>query len=110
MIIKAKCSQCSTTYLLFDNDYHGWNGHVCGGDNRHSERPQTKSWNCDACSNKQHKLVVEISSQGKEDFIQESEGDFPEEEWTEGFEWIVIKTECQKCKKKNPQWISYETM
>ncbi len=110
LIIKTHCKNCNSEHLIFDNDFHGWNGFVCGGDNREMERPETKQWNCDACENSEHKLELNIESQGKEDFMEEGGDEFGEDNWIEGFSWITIKTECSNCGKKNSEWISYETM
>lgn len=110
LIIKVVCNDCSSQHLIFDNDYHGWNGFVCGGDNRDVERPQTKQWNCDKCANEIHKMTVQINSQGKDDFMEEGGDEFGEENWVEGFDWITIEIECSNCNKTNPEWISYETM
>lgn len=110
LIIKTYCKKCDSENLIFDNDFHGWNGFVCGGDNRELNRPKPKQWNCDKCANSEHQIQLQIESQGKEDFVEEGGEEFAEEDWTEGFSWITIKTECTNCGKTNPEWISYETM
>ena len=110
LIIKGYCKNCNSEHLIFDNDYHGWNGFVCGGDNKEAPRPSSKDWNCDKCANDEHRIELNIASQGKEDFVDEGGEEFGEENWAEGFSWITMKTECLNCNKSNPEWISYETM
>lgn len=110
LIVKVKCLQCKNEYSVFDSDYHGWNGFVCGGDNRDKERPSTKMWHCHECSGTDHKVILTINSQGKDDFIEEGGVDFSQEDWVDAFEWITMETDCAKCGTRNPEWISYETM
>lgn len=110
LIVYVKCADCNKELLLFDNDYHGWNGFVCGGDNRSVDRPKLQKWQCDRCSNSENKVSVIISSQGKDDFMEEGGAEFGEENWVEGFEYITIETECCNCTEKHEEWISYETM
>lgn len=110
LIIKAYCKSCDSEHLIFDNDYHGWNGFVCGGDSREAKRPETTNWNCDKCKNHEHEIELKILSQGRADFMEEVGEQFGEENWVEGFSWISLKTNCISCGKENPEWISYETM
>lgn len=110
LIIKAKCTNCSSIHLVFDNDFHGWNGYVCGGDSREMARPETKLWNCPKCGSEKHGMLLHIESQGKNDFLSEGGEEFGEENWIEAFSWITIETECSECKEHNKGWISYETM
>lgn len=110
LVIKVVCEDCNAEYLVFDNDYHGWNGFVCGGDNREIKRPPARQWNCDKCGKPIHKMIVKINSQGKDDFLEEGGEEFGIENWVEAFEWITIETECSNCNKINKEWISYETM
>ena len=110
LIITVECEKCKSLHLIFDNDFHGWNGFVCGELSKELERPKTKNWKCIKCENSNHKVIVKINSAGKEDFIEETEGDFDENDWIEAFSWITISTECESCSEKNKEWISYETM
>ena len=110
LIVKVKCNNCNKEHLIFDNDYHGWNGFVCGGDSKNLPRPDTKNWNCNKCKNTNHSMVVAIESQGQEDFIEEGEEEFDKEDWVEAFSWITIKVICNSCGEVNNEWISYETM
>lgn len=110
LIIKVKCNSCNKEHLIFDNDYHGWNGFVCGGDSREYPRPESKVWHCNKCENSDFSMNVHIHSQGQDDFIEELEDEFDKEDWIEGFDWITIKTACNMCGETNDEWISYETM
>ena len=110
LIVKVKCNNCGKEHLILDNDYHGWNGFVCGGESRNLPRPDTENWNCNKCQNTNHSLVVNIHSQGQENFIEEGEEEFDPNDWIEAFEWITIKIICKSCGETNNEWISYETM
>ena len=53
-----------------------------------------------------------ISSQGKQDFIDEcisNDDSFSEADWVDGFEWIDISLRCDEC-KYNEEWMECETM
>jgi len=111
LIIKAKCNSCNKENLIFDDDYHGWNGFVCGENFRHLPRPDTAYWCCNKCQNTNHSMIIRIESHGQDDFIEETEeGDFDMEDWVEAFSWITIKVICNSCGETNNEWISYETM
>ncbi len=110
LLIKNICSNFKMEHLIFDNDYHGWNGYICGGDNREAKRPKTKIWKCDSCEKSIHRMRVGLVSEGKEDFIEEAGDEFIKESWVDAFGWITIETHCINCEKRNPEWISYETM
>jgi ribosomal protein S27E len=70
LIVKVKCNSCGKEHLIFDNDYHGWNGFVCGGDSRNLSRPDTENWKCNKCQNANHSLIVSIHSQRQEGFFE----------------------------------------
>ncbi|NDV64889.1 hypothetical protein D0T60_06495 [Bacteroides sp. 224] len=110
LIVKVKCNSCNKEHLIFDNDFHGWNGFVCGGDSKDQPRPSTKKWHCNKCCKSEHSMIVNIHSQGQEDFIEECGDEFDQDDWAEGFDWITIKTICNACEEVNDEWISYETM
>jgi len=110
LIIKVKCNMCNKEYVIFDDDYHGWNGFVCGGDSREFARPDAKDWKCNKCGKTDHSMIVKIHSQGQEDFIEEGGDEFDVKDWVEGFDWITIKVVCNSCGESNDEWISYETM
>lgn len=110
LIIKVKCNNCDKEHLIFDKDFHGWDGFVCGGNASNLPRPDAKIWYCNKCSNANHSMAVKIHSQGQDQFIEEAGEEFDKNDWTEAFDWITIKTECKSCNETNEEWISYETM
>jgi hypothetical protein len=112
LIIHAKCLTCEKDHLIFDMHFHGWDGFVDSAEDEDQNlpRPQTVAFNCPKCDNNSHSLTIAIESQGMSDFISETEGDYPPEDWVEGFSWITIKTRCNNCDETNKHWISYETM
>ncbi len=110
LIIKIECIKCLKEHLVFDNDYHGWNGFVCGGDSRKIPRPPTSVFKCIGCNNSDHGMTLRINSQGQEDFIEEGGEGYDKNDWIEAFSWITIRLKCNICSEKNEEWISYETM
>lgn len=110
-LIKVKCSDCSEEKIIFDADFHGWDGYVCHDpEQANIERPNLQLWNCSACNSPKHSVHVQIQTEGKQDFIEESSGEFPEERWVDAFGWIDIDLRCSECEKETIGWISYETM
>ena len=69
LIVSVACNNCAKEHLLFDNDLHGWNGFVCGGDSKDEPRPEARVWKC-ACGAADHAVTVSIQSQGQSDFQQ----------------------------------------
>ena len=121
LAIKCECKKCGKVHLIFDDNFHGWNGFVCSEENRFKGYENfpidefEKSWECPECSNQNHELVVSISSEGKDDFISElienhDNPKFVEDDWVNGFSWITIGTKCTKCGHEDKDWINYETM
>jgi hypothetical protein len=110
LIVKVQCNACSKEHLIFDNDFHGWNGFVCGGDSKGLNRPKSNTWNCNKCNKSEHSLEISIYSKGQTDFIEEVGDEFDKNFWIETFSWIIILTRCNSCGESNKQWISYETM
>ena len=54
-----------------------------------------------------------ISSQGKEDFIDEcvsNDDSFSEKDWVDGFEYIRIALNCTNCSYSEEDWVDIETM
>ena len=110
LIVFVKCNKCSKEHLIFEKDFHGWNGFVCDINSNNIERPKTKNWNCKNCNNTKHSMNLFIKSEGQDDFIEEAGNDFDRNDWTEGFSWITINLKCNSCNEINNEWISYETM
>lgn len=110
-LIKARCSPCGREYLLFDKDFHGWNGFVCHDPTQAAlPRPNLIPWECPKCGELKHHATVQIQTEGKLDFIEENEGMFDEDRWPDAFGWISIAITCSGCGKQTPEWVSYETM
>ena len=67
---------------------------------------------CENCDGDSFKVTINISSQGKEDFISEcvsNDDSFSEEDWVDGFEWIKISLCCDNCSHEEG-WVDLETM
>jgi hypothetical protein len=118
MIIKAKCSDCGKEHLIFDADYHGWNGYVCYQEtnNRNNPRPQLNSWKCNQCSGNKTKLKLTIQMDKEvildDGPVEDQNGNIilDDSNYHEGFDWISMTTSCASCGHKNDDWLSYETM
>jgi hypothetical protein len=110
-IIKARCTSCGKEHLLFDDDFHGWNGWICHDESKASlPRPELVEWNCTTCSSKEHKINIIVNSQGKDDFIEEAGEDYDINRWQDAFDWISFDIKCQKCGKETRSFIEHETM
>lgn len=109
-LIKAKCISCDEEHLLFDADFHGWEGFVCHDPEQASlPRPPLTSWKCPGCGSSEHSASIEIETQGKEDFVTETDGEFAEDLWPDAFTWFDMSITCCDCGQRIDQWVSYET-
>ncbi len=112
-IVRLVCDQCRKEILLFDAGKHGWNGFVCKEDEYIDRSMPLKKYGCPECSKDVFNITVYISSQGKEDFIEECvsyDDSFSEEDWIDGFECISISLFCQECGFAEDEWVVLETM
>jgi hypothetical protein len=51
-----------------------------------------------------------IQTEGKDDFVSESGGEFDENRWPDGFGCFNMSIKCARCGLETPQWVSCETM
>lgn len=115
MIVEAVCSSCNKELILFDEGKHGWNGFVCNDDFLNREEP-LKLNKCTKCNESRFKIQVRVTSQGKQDFIDESglKNGFGEtlneSDWVDAFEWISANIICLSCNKQEENWLDCETM
>jgi hypothetical protein len=110
-LLKFRCAACSTEHLLFDADFHGWDGFVCHDPEQAAqERPALIPWKCQDCGEQRHSGVVHIQTQGKQDFIDEAGGDFDADRWPDAFGWFSLDLDCAGCGTHSEELISYETM
>ena len=112
LIVKVICKQCKKEFVIFDSGRHGWNGFVCGDDFLNRELPYNKH-HCPNCEEDSYKVIVHISSQGKEDFIDEclsTDDSFSVEDWVDAFEWISVSLTCENCGELSEEWLDAETM
>jgi hypothetical protein len=111
LVLKSRCAGCGREHLLLDADFHGWNGFVCHDPVQAAlPRPQLVPWLCLGCGEARHSGVVHIQTEGKADFISESEGGFDADRWPDAFGWFSLDLTCSSCGKESPSLISYETM
>lgn len=111
-IVKLICRQCGKEILILDSDKHGWNGFVCKDDFLDRSLPYRK-YNCPKCCQDTFHVEVCVSSQGKQDFLDECvsyDDSFSLEDWVDGFEWISIALSCMNCSFKERDWVVLETM
>ena len=117
-VIKAKCPECEKNHLVFDSDYHGWDGFVCHNeyDNRKHPRPPMQTWKCSECSSSLHQLKVEISMDPEvilqEGPVEDDDGGIilDEGNYENGFDWIAMSIKCCSCGHEQEGWVEYETM
>ena len=111
-IVKLVCKQCGKEIIIFDSGKHGWDGFVCGDDYLDRSLPY-KKYKCPDCGQDGFKVSVKISSQGKQDFLDEciaNDDSFTPDDWVDGFEWITISVFCTTCSFKEKDWVDLETM
>ncbi len=97
-VIKARCSACGHEHLLFDKDFHGWDGFVCHDETQASEpRPPLTPWHCVTCGKSQHEASVQIHAQGREDFVAETDGEIDEARWPDAFDCFGMSITCIGC-------------
>ena len=111
--LKAICKDCGKEYIIFDQSKHGWDGFVCH-DGNEIPYEELSEMLCPICGYDTHEIKVRISSQGKQDFIDEagidSESDMNEDDWVNAFEWITIGLKCLECEHNDEEWLDLETM
>ena len=111
-IVKIICRQCGEEIIILDSGKHGWDGFICKSDFLDRTLPYEK-YNCPDCGHDVFKILVWISSQGKQDFLDEcvsNDDSFSLEDWVDAFEWISISLTCEKCGLKSKKWADLETM
>jgi hypothetical protein len=110
-LIKAQCAKCSRQHLLLDADLHGWNGFVCHDPEQAAiPRPPLVPWKSLECGTTSHEASIRIQTEGKADFVSESEGRFPADRWPDGFGWFSMDIKRSACGKQTREWVSLETM
>lgn len=117
-VIKARCKSCGENHLIFDADYHGWDGFVCYReyDNRKHPRPPMTSWACPQCSGMHHGIKLEISMDQEiildDGPIEDEDGNIilDEQNYQNGFDWITMSITCSSCGHQRNSWVEYETM
>jgi hypothetical protein len=108
-IVKAKCPDCGAEYLLFDKDFHGWDGCVCHDEKDASKpRPHLTAWKCRECNQEKHFIQIQFCY-GDEGGIQEAIDDGTIDNPADAFEWIYIDIKCENCGLSTEKWVDYET-
>ncbi|MBL7837746.1 MAG: hypothetical protein JNM67_09530 [Bacteroidetes bacterium] len=105
----AVCNACQDRIMVFDRRTHGWDGYIRDQSQIKDISSLSQIRHCPKCQHTEHIIEVEISNLGIEDFkINASEK--PEEDWTEGFEWLIVNLECCNCGHRDDGWIDLECM
>ncbi len=111
-LVKLRCKVCGQEIVLLDAGKHGWNGFVCKDDFLDRSLPFEK-YGCPSCGEDVFRVGVHISSQGKQDFLEECvayDATFKAEDWVDAFEWITIALTCEACGETEEDWVDLETM
>lgn len=110
-LVQVKCTACGAEKVIFDADFHGWEGFVAHNKRQGKlPRPNLAAWLCNACGGKKHTVRLGIDTNGKQDFVAETGGRLPKERWMDAFSWIDIDIQCAECHAETKSWVSYETM
>jgi len=109
-VIKLECCKCRAQHLLFDADFHGWDGVMCHDVEKASlPRPPLIQWRCLSCGALPHKVAVKIALESKENFVEQAGGEFADDRWPDAFQWIWITITCCNCGLETRDWVDYET-
>jgi hypothetical protein len=110
-VLRADCLRCRAQHLLFDADFHGWNGFICHDEVQASlPRPNLVAWSCRDCGGEAHRLDLSISGESLDDFKENAGDDFPAESWPEAFGWLSVSVSCVSCGETTEELVSLETM
>jgi hypothetical protein len=112
-LVRARCVACRTDHLLFDEDFHGWNGWVCHRPEKAAlPRPPLVPWRCPTCDGEAHQASVRVCTEGRADFAEyaAADGRFPVERWPDGFGWFDVCTACVGCGLALEPWATWECM
>jgi len=109
--IGARCASCHREHLLFDNQFHGWNGYVCTDEQtRRLPRPPFEEWACQRCRSATHKISLSIQGEDMEFALGEGEDVLTETDWFEAFGWFTVDVTCASCGIGPIRIVDYETM
>jgi len=111
LCIVAECT-CGKEWLIFDYAQHGYEGFVC-----HSgitpPREKLVQWECPTCHEQLFSIDIQIQNgdfdQFMEEIVEDSDGEFTEEDFPEAFEWIQINLACKDCPETYEGWLNLET-
>jgi len=114
-VIRASCPKCGKRHVLYDKDYHGWNGFVAYDvEQRRRPRPADAEFRCLKCNGDMHRIRLHILSEGRADFIDQSMGNensqFEEGDWPNAFGSISFDIICVGCDLQTSDWAGDESM
>ena len=96
------CCTCGSMYF-----------EILENNNKQVVKLPLQKYHCPVCKEFYFKVVVTITSQGKQDFIEEClsyEEGFSASGWVDAFESISIIPVCAKCGFTEESWAVFETM
>lgn len=109
--LSARCTECSRELVVFDADFHGWNGYVCGTDEQRSvPRPANAAWTCLHCGGAQHAISLMIDGEDRKTSLEEGEGVLTKDNWFNAFGWLTVDVTCTACGNGPSSIVSYEAM
>ena len=88
-----RCNRCWREELIFDSDFHGYNGlHANSNECREQPRPSLSIWECHKCGYRQHSISILVRLDV--DAIEEGVN---AEHWYDAYEWFSLSTRCEGC-------------
>lgn len=110
-VLRGDCLKCKIQHLLFDADFHGWNGFICHEEEQAAlPRPDLIAWKCLNCGSEAHKLEITIVGEDVEEFEENAGEKFGPDSWPEAFGWFSLDVCCVGCEKITKDLVSYESM
>lgn len=108
--IGAQCTACAKVHLVFDDDFHGYNGYACADeDQRARPRPDYETYSCHRCKGVGHRILIGIVGDlAKEDLVEDSDT-LNESNGHEAFGWLTVEVTCNGCGYGPLPLVDYET-
>ena len=113
--LEAICSHCGQKILIYDSSRYGYDALAIIAEKNYIRKYATdfkivKKQKCRKCGNETSKIIIEISSTGKDDLFSESVAFINDNNWEDAFDWITVDLKCGGCGKDTKKYLDLETM